>query len=125
MQVEVHWQDADSSSNVVSEVFLTAKIMTCGGHAGRAHKNLLEVRAKQESFTNAFIARYEKQYPEVRTLTCHCRGKHKAGCGCLSVSFIGKALTNTGSTTCPLVNWAESNRTTCIQNKSHGLLSSR
>ena len=51
------------------------------------------VRAKQKSFTNAFMARYEKQYPKVHTLTCHCRGKHKAGCGCLSVSFIGKAHT--------------------------------
>ena len=38
MQVDVHWQDADSSSNAVSEVFPAAKIMTCGGHAGRAHK---------------------------------------------------------------------------------------
>ena len=45
MQVDVHWQDADSSSsNAVSEVFPAAKIMTCGGHAGRAHKK--EVRAR-------------------------------------------------------------------------------
>ena len=59
MQVDVHWQDADSSSsNAVSEVFPAAKIMTCGGHAGRAHKKLLEVRAKQKSFSDTFIARY-------------------------------------------------------------------
>ena len=98
MQVDVHWQDADSSSsNAVSEVFPAAKIMTCGGHAGRAHKKLLEVRAKQKSFSDTFIARYEKQYREVRTLTCHCRGKHKAGCECLSVGFIGKAHTDFSS----------------------------
>ena len=98
MQVDVHWQDADSSSsNAVSEVFPDAMIMRCGGHAGRAHKKQLEVRAKQKSFTNAFMARYEKQYPEVRTLTCHCRGNHKAGCGCLSVGFIGKAHTDFSS----------------------------
>ena len=81
MRVDVHWQDADSSSsNAVSEVFPDAKIMICGGHSGRAHKKQLEVRAKQKSFTNAFMARYEKQYPEVRTLTCHCRGNHKLSC---------------------------------------------
>ena len=78
-------------------MFPDAKIMRCGGHAGRAHKKQLEVRAKQKSFTNAFMARYEKQYPEVRTLTCHCRGNHKAGCGCLSVGFIGKAHTDFSS----------------------------
>ena len=47
----------------------------------------LEVRAKQN----------EKQYPEVRTVTCHCRSKHKAGCGCLSVGFIRKAHTDFSS----------------------------
>ena len=58
MQVDVHWQDADSSSsNAVLEVFPDAKIMICGGHAGRARKKQLEVRANQKSFTNAFIAR--------------------------------------------------------------------
>ena len=95
MRVDVHWQDADSSSsNAVSEVFPDAKIMICGGHS---HKKQLEVRAKQKSFTNAFIARYEKQYPQDRMLTCHCRGNHKAGCGCLSVGFIGKAHTDFSS----------------------------
>ena len=98
---DVHWQDADSSSsNAVSEVFPAAKIMICGGHAGRAHKTLLQVRAKQKSYSDTFIAHYEKQYPEVLTLTCHCRGKHKAGCGCLSVGFIGKAHTDFSSIRC-------------------------
>lgn len=37
--IEVHWQDDDSSSsNVVVEHFSDAKVMICGGHAGRAHK---------------------------------------------------------------------------------------
>ena len=75
-------------------MFPAAKIMICGGHAGHAHKKLLEVRAKQKSFSDTFIARYEKQYPEVRTLTCHCRGNPKAG---LSVGFIGKAHTDFSS----------------------------
>lgn len=39
MNIEVHWQDADSSSsNAVTEHFLKAKVMICGGHAGRARK---------------------------------------------------------------------------------------
>ena len=41
LRIEVHWQDADSSSNVVVEHFGDAKVMICGGHAGRAHKNSL------------------------------------------------------------------------------------
>ena len=43
MQIAVHWQDADSSSaNAVAELFPDADIMTCGGHAGRAHLKQLE-----------------------------------------------------------------------------------
>ena len=39
LQIEVHWQDADSSSsNAVKEVFPEAEIMICGGHVGRAHR---------------------------------------------------------------------------------------
>ena len=39
MQIAIHWQDAhSSSSNAVTEVFPTAEIMVCGGHAGHAHK---------------------------------------------------------------------------------------
>ena len=46
MQIAVHWQDADSSVNTVCEFFLDAHIMICGGHAGRAHRKILEKRAK-------------------------------------------------------------------------------
>ena len=50
MHVAVHWQDADSSSaKAVSEVFPDADIMICGGHAGRAHKKILELRHKMKS----------------------------------------------------------------------------
>ena len=98
MQVAFHWQHADSSSAIaVAEVFPDAEIMTCGGHARRAHRKQLEVHAKQKVFSKALIARYEKQFPEVRTVTCHCTGNHKAGCGCLSTDFIGKAHTNFSS----------------------------
>ena len=50
MQVAVHWQDADSSSaKAVTEVFPDAEIMICGGHAGRAHKKILESRQKMKA----------------------------------------------------------------------------
>ena len=32
LHIEVHWQDADSSSNVVPQHFGEAKVMICGGH---------------------------------------------------------------------------------------------
>ena len=69
MQIAVHWQDADSSSaNAVAEVFPKADVMTCGGHAGRAHKKILVKRQKVKCFTKMLIARYEKTYPAVSTL---------------------------------------------------------
>ena len=49
MQVAVHWQGADSSSaKAVSDVFPDAEIIICGGHAGRAHKNILELHHKMK-----------------------------------------------------------------------------
>ena len=47
MDVAIHWQDADSSSaKAVREVYPKAEIMLCGGHAGRAHRKILEKRQK-------------------------------------------------------------------------------
>ena len=46
MDVAINWQDADSSAKAVREIFPEADIMLCGGHAGRAHKNILEKRQK-------------------------------------------------------------------------------
>ena len=95
MQIAIHWQDADSSSsNAVTEMFPTAEIMVCGGHAGRAHKKLLEERAKQKAFTDTLRKKFEETYPQVNYVKCHCPDKHAPGCGCLSKKFIGKAHTN-------------------------------
>ena len=50
MGVSIHWQDADSSSaKSVREVYPNAQIMICGGHAGRAHRNILEKRQKDNT----------------------------------------------------------------------------
>ena len=43
MNIAIQWQDADSSSSkAVTDHFPDAKVMICGGHAGRAHKKQLE-----------------------------------------------------------------------------------
>ena len=49
MHVVIHWQGADSSSaKAVREVFLDAEIMICRGHAGRAHRKILELCQKNK-----------------------------------------------------------------------------
>ena len=98
MQIAVHWQDADSSSaKVVNDIFPNAQIMICGGHAGRAHKKILEKRQKIKAFTNYQITKYKDTFPAVVRegwQKCKCQGNHSAGCGCLSDAFIAKAHTN-------------------------------
>ena len=52
MEVANHWQDADSSSaKAVREVYPSAQIMICGGHVGRAHRKMLEIRQKAKTLT--------------------------------------------------------------------------
>ncbi len=88
MQIAVHWQDADSSSaKVVNDIFPNAQIMICGGHAGRAHKKILEKCQKIKAFTNYQITKYKDTFPAVVRegwKKCKCQGNHSAGCGCLS-----------------------------------------
>ena len=71
LQIEVHWQDADSSSsNAVKEVFPEAEIMICGGHVGRAHRKQLEARTLMKEFTDKMKARYRERYPTVNSVHC-------------------------------------------------------
>ena len=59
LNIEIHWQDADSSiSKSVEEVFPGAKVMICGGHAGRAHLKQLKALAKKKTFTDKFKDKY-------------------------------------------------------------------
>ena len=91
MNIAIQWQDADSSSSkAVTDHFPDAKIMICGGHAGRAHKKQLEKLQKIKSFTVGLISKYEKTFPSVGDVVCHC-SRHKQGCGCFSKAFIEKA----------------------------------
>ena len=69
MQLAVHWQDADSSSaKAVREVFPDAEIMICGGHAGRAHKKILELRQKIKKASQQMLHRYKDSYPDWASL---------------------------------------------------------
>ena len=95
MVIEVHWQDADSSSsNALTEHFPDAKVMICGGHAGRAHKKQLEKLAKMRSFTEDFKKKHCKKFPMVNEVACCCPNRHSPGCGCMSDAFIEKARNN-------------------------------
>ena len=94
LRIEVHWQDADSSSSkVVAEHFSDANVMICGGHAGRAHKKQLENLAKMKSFSGDYKSAHDKKFPQVHDVVCHCT-RHKVGCGCLADAFIEKARNN-------------------------------
>ena len=94
MNVAIQWQDADSSSsNVVTEHFPDAKVMICGGHAGRAHKKQLEKVKKIKHYTDTLIKKYEENFPSVGDVVCHCT-RHKSGCGCMSNQFIERARNN-------------------------------
>ena len=86
MHVAVHWQDADSSSaKAVREVFPNAEVMICGGHAGRAHRKILELRQKIKKAPQQMLDRYKSSYPQLGKLTCKCmrvgKGNHSASCG--------------------------------------------
>ena len=88
MNIAIHWQDADSSSsNAVADHFPTAKIMICGGHAGRAQ---LEKLSLKKCFTEDFKKKFCERFPLVDEVVCHCE-RHKPGCGCLSKGFVERA----------------------------------
>ena len=92
MNVEVHWQDADSSSsNGLHDVYPNVEIMICGGHAGRADLKQLDVWAKKKFFSKAMQSLYGKKFPQVESAVCHCKNRHAPGCGCLSKAFIEKS----------------------------------
>ena len=55
MDVAIHWQS--SSAKAVREIYPKAEIMLCGGHAGRAHRNILGKRQKNQILPPAHIER--------------------------------------------------------------------
>ena len=94
MNIAIQWQDADSSSSkAVTEHFPDAKVMICGGHAGRAHKKQLEKLQKVKRFTAPLIKKHREKFPSVGDVVCHCV-RHKPGCGCMSDLFIERSRNN-------------------------------
>ena len=92
MNIEVHWQDADSSSsNAVAEHFPKAKVMICGG---RAHEKQLEKLAKLKSFSDDFKRKHESEFPTVNEVACCCSSRHRPGCGCMTEAFVERARNN-------------------------------
>jgi len=92
MNIAVQWQDSDaSSSKHVKECFPDCKVMVCGGHAGKNHLKMLQSYSKMKCASQEFIKLHVKKFPEISSVTCHCKGNHKQGCGCLSVAFIQQA----------------------------------
>ena len=105
-QVEVNWQDADSSSargfRYSFENEQDSRSMLCGGHVGRAHgKKLAELQTKS-CFSKAFVDSHKKDFPQMEKLKCCCSGKkhtyvakrNKPVCGCISPAFIQNAKRN-------------------------------
>ena len=88
MNIEVHWQDADSSSsNAVTEHFPKAKVMICGGHAGRAHKKQLE---KLKSFSDDFKRKHQDEFPTVNAVVAQV----STGWVCITKAFVDRARNN-------------------------------
>ena len=85
MDITVQWQDADSSSsNVVKEFFPDAKVMICGGHAGRAHKKQLEKLSKIKQFSPTLVSMYRERFLSIDDVV----SRHHSGCGCLATTSL-------------------------------------
>ena len=77
LQIAVRWPDADfTASSRAKQFFFRAKIMICGGHAGKSHLKQLQCRAQQRKFSSV-LQKYGKIYPDVRSVDCHCKKMNK------------------------------------------------
>ena len=93
-KVEVVWQDGDSSAaKSISLHHPAGKVYKCGRHVGRAHSNNLREAAKKKEFSEDMKSKYKAKFPEIETAKCKCK-RHRAGCGCISDSFIKGARIN-------------------------------
>ena len=63
-----------------------------GGHVGRAHANSLKELAKKE-FSSDIKTKYTNKFLQVMSAKCQ-HTRHRAGCGCMSDSFIKGARIN-------------------------------
>ncbi|XP_035688740.1 uncharacterized protein LOC118424302 [Branchiostoma floridae] len=95
LKVEVHWQDADSTSARSFRMYYPeadgSKLMYCGGHVGRAHGKQLEKLAAMKIFSAGFQSKHSKY--KLDGLKCHCK-KHSPTCGCLTPKCIKQMRIN-------------------------------
>lgn len=78
--IEVVWQDGDSSSQKsVEEVFGAEprRVFKCGGHVGRAHVNSLKDLAKPKVFSPAQISKWKATFPAIESAKCACKRQAK------------------------------------------------
>ena len=76
--IEVVWQDGDSSSQKsVEEVFGAEprRVCKCGGHVGRAHVNSLKDLAKPKVFSPAQISKWKATFPAMESASVHVSDK--------------------------------------------------
>ena len=100
LQIEVHFEDGDSTSPLSLRQFYPdkskTKLMLCEGHAARSHEKQLKSLQKRKHFTPEEKDKYRKEYPNIDSTVCHCTRSHayKKGCGCFSDGFIQRARSN-------------------------------
>lgn len=98
-KIVCNWKDQDSSSEKsFREIYgdsMSARVMKCGGHIGRAHGNALKDLKKKKFFTVDYKNKHKDEFPEAESVVCSCKGKqHKSGCGCITDAFIQEAKRN-------------------------------
>jgi len=99
MNIEVNWQDGDSSSEAGFRAAFPdkekCKVMLCGGHVTRAHGKQLEKLAAMKQVAQGYVTKHKSDFPTLATVKCCCAGKkHSKGCGCMSDNFQRTARIN-------------------------------
>ena len=62
---------------------------------GRSHAHALKELKARKEFDAGYISRHKRDFPEVETVLCNCKGKrHSVKCGCFSDAFIESARRN-------------------------------
>ena len=81
VQVAIHWQDGDSSSEKAFRQSYPSQdsvIMFCSGHVGRQHRKQLQALSKMKRFTEEYVARHQDLMSEKDLeLRCIAQGSTK------------------------------------------------
>ena len=98
MDIEVHWQDGDSSSGKSFHKHYPdeqrSRVMQCGGHVAKNFQQQLQRAQKCKSVAPSMQKQFEKRSIETKHKNCCCTRNHKQACGCLTPAFVKKARIN-------------------------------